>query len=208
MENLLCQGEKSDKIIQMKNAIVLQGAGETQNSFWLPYVKRQLTKIGYKVWLPQLPGINNPKLKEILPFILKNGEFNQKTVMIGHSAGVPFILSTLEKIKVKIKRAIMVAGLMEPTINDQAITKWQKDFLQNEYDWEKIRAHCEDFVFINSDNDPWGCDDKQGRKMLGKLGGTLIIKHNEGHMGSDSFKQPYKKFPLLITLVENKLWGQ
>lgn len=192
----------------MKNAIILQGAGETQKSFWLPYVKKELTKRGYQVWLPQLPGINNPKLNEILPFILKNGEFNQETVMIGHSAGVPLILSALEKIKVKIKQAIMIAGLIEPTTKNQTITKWQKDFLKDNYDWKKIKARCDNFVFINSDNDPWGCNDKQGKKMFKNLGGVLIVKHGEGHMGSDSFHQPYKKFPLLIALVENKLWGQ
>ena len=189
----------------MKNAIILQGAGETQESFWLPYVKKELEKRSYKVWLPQLPGIDNPKLKEVLPFILKNGEFNQETVMIGHSAGAPFILSVLENIKVKIKLAIMTAGLSEPSTNDKAITKWQKDFLQDKYDWKKIKAHCRKFIFVNAVNDPWGCNDKQGRKLFDKLGGTLII-NEEGHMGSDSFKQPYKEFPLLITLVEDNLW--
>lgn len=157
----------------MKNAIILQGAGETQKSFWLPYVKKELTKRGYQVWLPQLPGINNPKLNEILPFILKNGEFNQETVMIGHSAGVPLILSALEKIKVKIKQAIMIAGLIEPTTKNQTITKWQKDFLKDNYDWKKIKARCDNFVFINSDNDPWGCNDKQGKKMFKNLGGGV-----------------------------------
>ena len=187
----------------MKNAIILQGAGETQKSFWLPYAKGELEKKGYKVWLPQLPGIDNPKLKEVLPFILKNGEFNQETTMIGHSAGAPIILSVLENIKVKIKLAIMVAGLTEPSTKDKDITKWQKDFLQDEYDWKKIKAHCEKFVFINAVNDPWGCNDKQGRKMFDKLGGTLIV-NEEGHMGSDSFNQPYKKFPLLIALIDSQ----
>lgn len=188
----------------MKNAIIFQGAGETQKSFWLPYVKKELEKRGYTVWLPQLPEIDNPKLQEILSFILKNGEFNQETVMIGHSAGVPFILSTLENIEVKIKKAVMVAGLIEPSTNDEAITKWQKLFLQDKYDWRKIKAHCKEFIFINSVNDPWGCNEKQGKKMFDKLGGTLII-NEEGHMGSDSFHQPYKEFPLLISLVENML---
>jgi hypothetical protein len=32
--------------------------------------------------------------------------------------------------------------------------------------------------------------------MFDHLGGTQIIKHGEGHMGSDTFKQPYKEFPL------------
>lgn len=188
----------------MKNAIVLQGAGETQESFWLPYIKNELEKIGYQVWLPQLPGIDNPKLKEILPFILRNAQFNPDTIMIGHSAGVPFILSVLERIKTKINLAVMVAGLTEPSTNDKAITEWQKGFLQDKYDWKKIKAHCSKFVFINSVNDPWGCNDKQGKKMLDQLGGTLII-NEDGHMGSEKFNQPYKKFPLLVALIKEKL---
>jgi uncharacterized protein len=188
----------------MKNAIILQGAGETQESYWLPYVKKELEKRSYKVWLPQLPEIDNPKLGMILPFILKNGEFNSETIMIGHSAGAPFILSVLEKIVNKIKKAIMVSGLSEPSTDDDAITEWQKGFLQDTYDWETIRTHCEEFVFINAVNDPWGCNDKQGKKLFDKLGGTLIL-NNEGHMGSDKFHQPYKTFPLLVSLVETAL---
>lgn len=37
--------------------------------------------------------------------------------------------------------------------------------------------------------------------MFENLGGMLII-NNEGHMGSDTFKQPYKEFPLLLKLIE------
>jgi hypothetical protein len=37
--------------------------------------------------------------------------------------------------------------------------------------------------------------------MFDHLGGTLIVRHGEGHMGSDSFNQPYKEFPLLEKLI-------
>lgn len=188
----------------MKNAIILQGAGETTKSFWLPWLKRELEKKDYKVWLPQLPDNDSPDLTKTLPFVLKNGKFDRETVMVGHSAGAPLILSVLENIEVKIKKAVLVAGLVEPTVLDNEKPEMidrQKKFLQEKYDWEKIRKQCGEFVFINSTNDPWGCTDKQGRKMFDKLGGTLII-NQEGHMGSDSFKQPYKKFPLLLKLIE------
>jgi len=187
----------------MKNAIILQGAGETQDSFWLPYLKKELEGKGYKVWLPQLPDNNNPDLKKTLPFVLKNGEFNGKTVIIAHSAGSPLALAVLENLKVKIKQAVLVAGywrkLPPPGANNA---------LQNKYDWEKIKASVGNVVFIHSDNDPWGCSDKQGKEMFNKLGGTLIIKHGEGHMGSDSYHQPYKEFPLLVKLITEKLWGK
>lgn len=180
----------------MKNAIILQGAGETTESFWLPWFKKELEKIGYKVWLPQLPDNNDPQLKKNLPFVLDNGKFTKETIIIGHSAGCPLILSVLENLNVQIKQAILVAGFCFPIPGENAANK----ILQKEYHWNKIKVHVKDIIFINSVNDPWGCNDKQGRKMFDNLGGTLIV-NNEGHMGSDTFKQPYKEFPFLLKLI-------
>jgi len=180
----------------MKNAIILQGAGETTESFWLPYIKKELESRGYEVWLPQLPGIDNPQLKVVLAFVLKGGKFKEETILIGHSAGCSLILSILENISVKIKKAILVAGYCQPLLEGA------NDILQKTYNWEKIRQNVDEIIFINSDNDPWGCDDKQGKMMFDNLGGTLIIRHGEGHMGSDKFNQPYKEFPFLLKLID------
>lgn len=77
----------------------------------------------------------------------------------------------------------------------------KEPILQASYDWDKIQQHANEFVFINSDNDPWGCDDKAGRKLQEHLGGRLIICKGQGHFGSDTYKQPYKEFPLLLKLI-------
>ena len=77
-----------------------------------------------------------------------------------------------------------------------------RKILQPKYNWEQISKNVKQIVFINSDNDPWGLDDVEGRYMFDHLGGMQIIKHGEGHMGSDKFQQPYKEFPLLIKLIE------
>jgi len=183
----------------MKNAIILQGGGNLPNSFWYPYVKKELEKRGYQVWLPHLQTKDEIDLKRFLPFVLKKGKFTRKTVIIAHSDGCPLTLAVLEKIKVKIKQAILVAGYAT-SLPPPVTTKT----LKTSYDWQKIKKNVETIVFIHSDNDPWGADNKQGRYMFEKLGGTLIIKHGEGHMGSVKFNQPYKKFPLLISLIENK----
>ena len=179
----------------MKNAILLHGTSSTPKSYWLPSLKKFLEEKGYSVWAPQLPGKYNPNLKEQLPFVLENGTFNNETIMIGHSAGCPLILSVLENVNVKIKKAILVAGWARPlTGTDTSL------ILQDKYDWEKIKSNVEEIIFINSDNDPWGCDDKEGKYMQEHLGGQLIVNH-EGHMGSLRYLQPYKKFPLLEELV-------
>ena len=103
----------------------------------------------------------------------------------------------LEYIDVKIAKAILVAGY-----GRQRPSKKEKDMMIQEiYDWDLIKSHVRDIYFINSVNDPWDCNDTEGRYMFDRLGGTLII-NQEGHMGSDSFKQPYKEFPLLVKLIE------
>ncbi len=180
----------------MKNAILLHGSGGTPKSHWLPSIKGFLEKKTYEVWAPQLPDADKPDLKKLVPFVLKNGIFNEETILIGHSSGCPLILSILENIKVKISKAILVAGYARPLSNEP------DSMLQKEYDWEKIRRNAKEIIFINSDNDPWGCNDKEGAYMAEKVGGKLIILHGEGHMGSDKFNQPYKEFPLLEKLLE------
>ena len=181
----------------MKNAIILQGAGETTESFWLPWLKNELDKKGYEVWLQQLPDNDDPQLEKNLPFVLDNGKFTEETIIISHSAGCPLTLSVLENLNVQIKQAILVAGYCSPLPGKDAANK----ILQESYDWDKIKKNVKDIIFMNSINDPWGCDDRQGRKMFDNLGGTLIT-NNEGHMGSDSFNQPYKEFPFLLRMVE------
>ena len=179
----------------MKNVILLHGTGDSPKLFWFPEIAKQLMKKGFLVWAPQLPNAMKPSLKDWLPFVLENGKFSRGTILIGHSAGAQLILSLLENIPVKVKQAILVSGYAE-SLPEISGAKNRRKFL-----WGKIRKHAGNFVFINSDNDPWGCNDKQGRIMLNRLGGTLIIPRGEGHMGSTTYKQPYKKFPLLLSFV-------
>lgn len=182
-------------LIDMKNAAILHGTGTKNTDFWFPYTEEKLEERGYEVWLPQLPNEDIPNLEEWIPFVLNQEKFNEETVIIGHSAGSQLILNLLEKIDIKIKKAILVSGYAESL--RESPTSENKP----ELDWEKIKQHSEEFIFINSDNDPWGCDDIQGKLMKDKLGGELVVPKGEGHMGSTTYNQPYKEFPLLLKLI-------
>ncbi len=184
----------------MKNAIILHGTGCTPNSYWMGGISLYLKKRGYKVWAPQLPDPDTPDLKKWLPFVLEQGKFNKSTLLIGHSAGGPLVLSILENIKVKVDKAVLVAGFGRQLRGDKKPQLIQ----QKSYDWKKIKSHVKDIIFINSSDDPWTIDHNEGMYLFEKLGGTLIVREGEGHMGSDSFKQPYKKFPLLEKLIDLK----
>lgn len=181
-----------------KNIIIIHGTGETPEYMWLPWVKKHLEEKGYNVSVPQLPNTDDPKLEEQLDFCLKNMKFDPETIVIGHSSGCPLILAILEKIPVKIKQAILVAGYSVQLGTDPEGTKNIKE----NYDWDRIKGRCDEFVFLNSDNDPWGCDDKQGKAMQKELGGKFILMRGQGHMGSSFFNEPYMEFPLLLELVD------
>ncbi|MCH8519885.1 MAG: alpha/beta hydrolase [Nanoarchaeota archaeon] len=178
---------------KMKKVIILHGTGSTPQSYWHPYIKEKLEeKEDFQVIIPGLPNTNNPDINITLPYILENYEFDERTILIGHSSGCPLILSILEHINCTIQKTILVAGFID-SLNSPA--------LQKSYNFDKIKSNCRKFIFINSDNDPWGCDDVQGRKMLNALDGDLIIRKGEGHMGSQKFNQEYKEFPLLLKLI-------
>lgn len=131
-----------------------------------------------------------------MPKVLQSHSFDEETVIIGHSAGGPLLLSILENVDRVLPQAILVAGYCEQQEGNDTVDV----VLQESYNWDSIRSHVKDIVFINSDDDPWGCDDKQGRKMFDHLGGTQIIRH-EGHFGSTTYNQPFPTFDLLNKLI-------
>lgn len=181
----------------MKNAIVLHGQGETPESFYLPYIKTQLIKKGYDIWIPQLPESEEPRLEVILPFLLKSGTFTKETIIIARSASCPIALSVLENINIKIHQVILVAAHSYP------ITPGGRDLtVQKVYDWKKIKNNVDEVIVINSNNDPYGCTVEQGMKIVNNLEGKFILRPGEGHFGSERFNQPYKEFPLLVSLVK------
>lgn len=181
----------------MKNAVIFHGTGDNPERFWLPYMKTELEKRGYTVSVPLLPDTNHPTLENWLPAALKE-TYSEETIIIGHSAGAPLVLSVLENIEIKIKQAILIAGYVRMKGKE---TK-PDAILQSNYNWEKINQHADDILLLNSDNDPWGCTDVEGRFILDQLGqGKLIVMKGQGHMGSVSFNQPYKEFPFLLKLI-------
>lgn len=179
----------------MKNAIVFHGTGETPQHYWYPWLKENLEKKGYAVSIPELPNTDHPDITTWLPKALEES-YTEETIVFGHSAGSTLILGLLEQLQVKINSAIMVAAFY------QNLPNYSEPIIKPSYDWEKIKQHVANSYVLNSDNDPWGCTAEVGLDIINKMGGTLIVPHGEGHMGSDYFNQPYKEFPLLLKLID------
>lgn len=178
-----------------KNAIIFHGTGEKPGNYWYGWLKEELEQAGYSVVSPHYPELNQEPIDTFIPKVMSENRFDEETVLVGHSAGGPLLLSILERLENPVRQAILVAGYSNRLPGEE-----RDPVLQADYDWDAIKRNVDDIVFINSVNDPWGCNAEQGRAMFDKLGGTQIIR-NEGHFGSGSFNQPYPKFPLVKALI-------
>ncbi len=181
----------------MRHLVLFHGMDATSEDQWLPYIKGEMEAKGWRVDAPNIPDSANPDLEGWIKYINEQVEFTSESVLIGHSAGCPLIISLLERSNVPIKKAILVAGFIEDIGHAVA------PLIQQSYDWGKIKGNAKQFYFVNSDNDPYNCNDKQGRLMLDHVGGTQIIMAGEGHFGTSEFDQDYPEFPFLIKLIED-----
>lgn len=180
----------------MKTAWLLHGTGGSdQDYFWFANTRQFLELHGYAVWWPALPHTEKPNLAETAAYISSNmPQPNKDTIIIGHSSACPVVLHMLQHFSKPIKQVVLVAGFYQP-IDD---TGFSELMLQSvEYDWSAIRQAAQEIILINSDNDPWGCDDTQARPVAQKLNAQFILAEGQGHMGSGSYNQPYREFPLL-----------
>jgi uncharacterized protein len=174
-------------------AIIFHGTAAHPDVVWLPWLRRRLAERGYAVEAPHYPQLNVEPIATFLPTVLANHTFDEGTVVVGHSGGAALILAVLEHIDTTVAQAILVAGYCTPpNTSDEPV-------LQAGYDWEAIRSGVRDLYFINSRDDPYGCDDRQGRAMFERLGGTQIVR-DDGHFGD--LDQPYETFELVDRLID------
>ncbi|WP_410808972.1 RBBP9/YdeN family alpha/beta hydrolase [Micromonospora sp. 067-2] len=175
-----------------RRAIIFHGTGGNPDVCWYPWLAERLAARGYVVERPHHPGINVEPIATFLPTVLNRHTFDEDTVLVGHSGGAALLLALLEHVDVTVAQAILVAGYStRPNTTEEPV-------LQQEYDWPAIRSHVRDIYFVNSREDPYGCDDRQGRAMFERLGGTQIVR-DDGHFGDHN--QPYERFDLLDRLI-------
>ena len=182
----------------MKNAIILHGTDNTPEGNWFRWLEARLKDRGYEVWLPQLPDAELPDVNKYNKLLLNHGfDFNNETILVGHSSGAVEILNLLQELpgNTKIKAAFLVGAFKGP------LGKASRDALfPKPFDFEKIKSHCGRFVFIHSDNDPY-VPLADAEYLSEQLDGELIIKEGEGHFNLETGPQ-YKQFPLLLSLID------
>lgn len=189
----------------MKNALILHGTAGNSKENWFPWLKGELEKLGYLVWLPDLPHADKPnptRYNEYLchPELVEGSNgflYNEDTIIIGHSSGAVEILHLLPQLSTGIRAAFLVGAF-----KDNDFLKWEPndELFSVPFDFEAIRKHCKKLVFIHSEDDPF-CPLTHASYLATKTDGELVIIPHQKHFSVSTMGEKYREFPELLERI-------
>jgi len=183
----------------MTKFFMIHGAYGNPSENWFPWLKEKLEELGHTVFVPTFPTPENQTLinwtSEFESYI---NFIDDDSVLIGHSLGPAFILSILEK--VKVKACYFVAGFIS-SLDNPEFDEINETFVERKFEFEKILNNCEKFIVIHSDNDPYVPLSK-GHELANQLNCELVLIENAGHFNSDS---GYGKFEFLYNKIIDEI---
>ena len=171
----------------MRRVFIIHGWGGSPSEGWFPWLKKELEKKGYRVFVPAMPNPETPVIAHWVDTLRDLvGEPDEHTYFVGHSIGCQTILRYLETLpqEKKIRGAVFVAGwftLMNLEEEEQPIAK---PWLETPMDFEKIKRHAQNFFAVFSDNDP--LVPPENKEMFQqRLGARVIVEQGKGHFSGD-----------------------
>jgi predicted alpha/beta hydrolase family esterase len=197
-------GVAFDIIELMRNALILHGTDADHGSNWLPWLESKLHKLGYTVWVPDLPRADHPDIRRYNEYLLNHSikwEFSNDSIIIGHSSGAVEILGLLndaafpENVQVK---ACFLIGAFKGDLGWESLKGMSGDF-----NFALIKQRCSKFVFIHSDNDPY-CPIEDARDLCEQASGKFIELPGQGHFTA-SLDPKYEAFPELFEIIKKEL---
>ncbi len=169
----------------MKKVFIVHGFGGRPNSGWRVWLMAELGKLGYYACSLALPCPDKPIKEQWVDVISRNVEQcadDDEVFLVGHSLGVAAILRFLEQWEGEkpIAGIVLVAGPSEPTSNELV-----KNFLDDSFDYDKIRGKIGSCVVIHGDSDNIVPPSHAEAHARG-LQAPLVMVEGAGHFNSSS----------------------
>jgi predicted alpha/beta hydrolase family esterase len=186
----------------MKRAVILHGTSGNPSKNWYPWLKEQLEKEGYEVWVPQLPDSDIPNRFTYEKFFKAADWDFSENLVIGHSSGTTAILNLLSSDWFPhIKSAVLVGTFLNEDLTKT--TDWYTDgqfddlFPPNGFDAKVIKSKSDNFYFIHSDNDPF-CDPEPAQQLSEELDGVFVLVP-----GAEHFSEGMIEIPELLKVLRD-----
>jgi predicted alpha/beta hydrolase family esterase len=178
-------------------AILIHGNGggkPTDN--WLPYLKRELEKIGVKTDAPQFPDADLARASYWIPFLKDILKADEKTIIIGHSSGA------IAAMKFAEENQILGSVLVGAYHSDLGIENEKlSGYFDAPWDWESIRKNQKWIIQFASTDDRW-IPIAEARYISEHLKTEYYEFSDRGHFGGD---REVKEFKECVAVLKRKL---
>ena len=184
----------------MKKAFIIHGWDGSPQEPMHQWLKEELIKEGYEVYIPSMPHPETPTIKEwvqtIINEVTKTSALNEETLFIGHSVGCQAVLRAIESLAegVKIGGIILIAPWMEldrQTIEEEGeeIIEIARPWMDTPINFKKIKSHTDNIYAIFSDNDPY-VPLSQKDVFEKELNAEIMVLEGYGHFSpADNVKE-------------------
>ncbi len=149
-----------------QKVLIIHGFESNAQGNWKPWMKQELEKAGFEVFVPTMSTSAHPTLeswiRELMPYIKKMGE---NDIIVGHSLGSKAALHLLEKAKKNIGTLYLVGsaiGEVEDRDWQKLREEWKgsdvdalKKFWEVPVDFNEISKYALSVNVILSDDDPY-----------------------------------------------------
>jgi len=179
-----------------KRLFIIHGWEGSPNELFYQNIKAELeSSYSFKVFPLKMPNPGEPKMEEWIPSLAKAvGTPDENTYFYGHSIGSQTILRYLQFLgkDSKVGGVIFTAGWVNLRLEslvgpeEEGSEDIAKPWLETSLNFKKIKSHCDKWVALFSDNDPYvPLTDKDIFKK--ELDAEIIVEHNKNHFpGADS----------------------
>jgi len=161
----------------------------TPDSDWYKWLKKELEKEGYAVFIPEMPDTSRPKIKGWVSHLEKVVGIPEKdTCFVGHSVGCQAIMRYLMNLPehVKVKGMIFVAGWLElRNLEDEESEEIAEEWLKTPIDFKKVNDKTEEITLFLSDDDPYVNLERHKKLFKEKLNANVVVERGKGHFTED-----------------------
>ena len=181
-------------MIKQKQALILHAWYEKPENNWYPWLKMELEKRGYTVFIPNLPTMQTdlPDMQQQLSHIEQTITIDSKTIVVGHSISCLLAMRLAEKYS--YNKMFLVAGW---DFND--LYPQHRLFWPNPIDHEIIKRHVKEIYCLSSNNDPY-MTAFAIEEMNKRFSGKFILVPGAGHFTE---KDGMTRIPEMLSLLQS-----
>lgn len=178
-------------------AILIHGNGNSKSTDnWLPYLKRELEKVGLQVDAPQFPDTELARASHWLPFLEKELKADENTIIVGHSSGAIAAMRYAET------HHILGSALVGAYYTDLGYkTEKLSGYFDIPWDWEAIKSNQKWIIQFAGANDPW-IPIQEAHIIRDRLKTEYYESSDQGHFGGDYYKET---FPELLDAIKRRM---